>query len=99
MEVAIFRIVQGALQNVYKYAQATRVRIDFHRDSDLLVFTVEDDGRGFDVEPPIGQRDRNLGLIGMYERATLLQGELRVFSKRDHGIKVILSVPCSFVGD
>jgi two-component system sensor histidine kinase DegS len=100
MEVAIFRIVQEALQNIYKYAQAMRVSIEFHRDSDLLVFTVEDDGRGFDVESPIGQRDRNLGLIGMYDRATLLQGELRVFNKkRDHGTKVILSVPYPFVDD
>jgi two-component system sensor histidine kinase DegS len=99
MEVAIFRIVQEALQNVHKYAQATRVNIDFQRDSDLLVFTVEDNGRGFDVDPPVGQRDRNLGLIGMYDRATLLQGELRVFSKRDHGTKVILSVPYPFIGD
>lgn len=99
MEVAIFRIVQEALQNVHKYAQATRVNVDFQRDSDLLVFTVEDNGRGFDIEPPIGQRDKNLKLIGMYDRATLLQGELRVFSKRGHGTKVILSVPYPFIGD
>lgn len=99
MEVAIFRVVQEALQNVHKYTQATRVSIDFRRDSDLLVFTVEDNGRGFDVEPPIGQRDRNLRLIGMYDRAALLQGELRVFNKRDHGTKVMLSVPHPFVGD
>jgi two-component system sensor histidine kinase DegS len=100
MEVAIFRIVQEALQNVYKYAQAMRVSIEFHRDSDLLVLAVEDDGRGFDVESPIGQRDRNLGLIGMYDRAALLQGVLRVFNKkRDHGTKVILSVPYPFVDD
>lgn len=99
MEVAIFRIVQEALQNVHKYAQATRVNIDFQRDSDLLVFTVEDNGRGFDTEPLISQRDTNLGLIGMYDRATLLQGELRVFSKRDHGTKVRFSVPYPLVGD
>ena len=99
MEVAIFRVVQEALQNVHKYAQATRVSIDFQGNSDLLIFTVEDNGRGFDVELPIGQRDRNLGLIGMYDRATLLQGELRVFNKKDHGTKVMLSVPYPFVGD
>jgi len=99
MEVAIFRIVQEALQNVHKFAQATRVNIDFHRDSDLLVFTVEDNGRGFDAESPIGQRDSNLGLIGMYDRATMLQGKLQVFSKRDHGTKVMLSVPYPFASD
>lgn len=99
MEVAIFRIIQEALQDVHKYAQATRVHIDFRRNSDLLVFTVEDNGRGFDVEPLIGQRDRNLGLIGMYDRSALLQGELRVFSKRDHGTKVVFSVPYPLVGD
>jgi two-component system sensor histidine kinase DegS len=99
MEVAIFRIVQEALQNVHKYAQATRVNIDFQRESDLLVFTVKDNGRGFDVDLPFGQWDGNLGLIGMYDRATLLQGELRVFSKRDHGTKVMLSVPYPFVSD
>lgn len=98
MEVAIFRIVQEALQNIHKHAQATQVNIDFQRDSDFLVFTVEDNGHGFDVESLIGQQDRNLGLIGMYDRATLLQGELRLF-KRDHGTKVILSVPYPFVGD
>jgi two-component system sensor histidine kinase DegS len=42
MEVAIFRIIQEALQSVHKYVQATRVNVDFQRDSDLLVFTVED---------------------------------------------------------
>jgi two-component system sensor histidine kinase DegS len=99
MEVAIFRVVQEALQNVYKYAQATQVNIDVRRDSDHLVFTVEDNGRGFDVELPIGQGDRNAGLIGMYDRAILLQGELRVFNKRDHGTKVILSVPYPFISD
>ena len=99
MEVAIFRIIQEALQSVHKYVQATRVNIDFQRDSDLLVFTVEDNGRGFDVEPPMGQRDRSLELIGMYDRATLLQGEVRVFKKMDHGTKVILSVPYPFISE
>lgn len=99
MEVAIFRVVQEALQSVHKYAQATRVNIDFQRDSDFFVFTIEDNGRGFDVESPIGQRDRSLRLIGMYDRAALLQGGLRVFNTRDHGTKVILSVPYPFIGD
>jgi len=96
MEVALFRIIQEALQSVHKYVQATRVNVDFQRDSDLLVFTVEDNGRGFDVELPIGQRDRSLELIGMYDRATLLQGEVRVFKKRGHGTKAIFAVPYPF---
>lgn len=76
-ETAIYRIVQEALSNVVKHAQANSVRLRVSELSDRIQVAVEDDGRGF---TPNGAPE-GFGLTGMRERAVLAGGQLSVKSK------------------
>jgi signal transduction histidine kinase len=89
-QIELLRVVQEALTNVHKHADATvaRVRVDVTgRD---LVVTVTDNGKGFDPQHAV---DRGLGLQGMEERARLMGGSLRVTSESQGGSTVELTVP------
>jgi PAS domain S-box-containing protein len=95
VEAACFRVVQEALTNIVRHAEATAVRVDMARDRDTLVLSVKDDGRGFD---PAAARRRalaggSLGLLSMEERAVLLGGRLEVRSQPGAGTRVLLQVP------
>jgi signal transduction histidine kinase len=76
-ETAIYRIVQEALSNVVKHAQASSVRLRVSELADRIQVAVEDDGRGF---VPNGAPE-GFGLTGMRERAVLAGGQLSVDSK------------------
>ena len=82
------RILQEALTNVIKHASATRlvVRINFRTD-DHFTLTIGDDGCGFDVQAILkgGISERNIGLHGMFERAELMGGQLRLRSSPGRG--------------
>jgi two-component system sensor histidine kinase DegS len=94
MEVAIFRVVQEALQNVWKHAQASGVGIKAHIQGNELVVSVADDGQGFRVNPhDPEERGQHLGLILMRDRADLMGGRLQVRNREQGGTEVILSVP------
>ncbi len=92
VEVAIFRIIQEALQNVRRHAKASRVEVSIYEEAGVLVFSITDDGIGLQPER-VGSRGRSLGLVSMYDRAELLQGELRIRSDVEQGTQVILSIP------
>jgi len=97
-EVAIYRIVQEALTNVAKHAQAKSVSVIVERRANTVVALVEDDGIGFRVadwlRPMPGQeQQRGLGLYGMQERAELLGGSLTVESSPGHGTTVRVEIP------
>ena len=80
IEAAVYRLVQEALNNVVKHAEATRVAIriaDPTEDDGQLLVEVEDDGRGFD---PAIDSSGGFGLLGMRERVALVHGELTVTS-------------------
>jgi signal transduction histidine kinase len=80
LETAVFRIVQEALTNILKHAQAQRADVTIHlRPSDVRV-RISDDGRGFDLSAVTTRRDGGLGVMGMRERAELLGGRLEVSS-------------------
>lgn len=92
VEVAIFRIIQEALENVRRHAEASRVEVDIYEQDGHLVFSVMDDGVG--LRPGrVGSRGRSLGLVSMHERAELLQGKLRMRSDVEQGTQLILSIP------
>ena len=95
VETTVYRIVQEALTNVAKHAQATRVSLVLrHRGTSLLAI-VEDDGRGFDVEAILGSApiEKQLGLFGMSERAALLGGRFSVESAPGRGTTVFVEIP------
>ena len=85
IETVLYRVVQEALTNVLKHAQATNVSIVYDRRPAELRVVIEDDGRGFDVEDAGGggtvpDGRRRLGLSGMRERLAMIGGVLRVES-------------------
>lgn len=91
IEVAAYRIIQEALTNVAKHAQATRCCVSLERLPESVRATIEDDGRGF--EPSQRESGRGLGLIGIQERASGLGGILRLESGPGKGTRLAVEFP------
>ena len=94
-EINLYRIAQEALNNVVKYANATRVNVTLAEEDDIIALVVEDDGVGFDPEEE-ANRKQGLGLIGMGERAAILQGELKIESGNGKGTKIHARIPAIY---
>jgi len=95
-QLQIFRIVQEALTNVEKHAQATEAIVILRCGPDGTVYVgISDDGKGF--RPPGGKdlrlRGAHLGLRGMIERAAILGGSLKIISDNGEGTLVSLELP------
>jgi signal transduction histidine kinase len=90
IETALYRIVQEALTNAVKHAEAKSVSIVLTRTRSAVTVVIEDDGKG--IQP---SRDGNegLGLVGMRERLALLDGRLRIESNPGAGTTVVAEVP------
>jgi signal transduction histidine kinase len=95
--LAVYRILQEALNNIGKHAQATEVFITLVPKEDSLLLAVEDDGVGFNYDERMNLNDKPdegpLGLMIMKERAVLENGELRVESELGKGTHVIAKIP------
>ena len=94
LRINFYRIVQEALGNIMKHAQATEVTIRVKRSIEHVILTIEDNGRGFTPaeRSPLTSRS-GFGLTGMGERARLLGGELRVRSTQGKGTTVLFEIP------
>jgi signal transduction histidine kinase len=90
VETTLYRIVQEALTNVVKHAEAQKVSILLVRRDGSATVVIEDDGRGF--HPSAAATDR-LGLEGMRERAELHDGRLTVESSPGAGTTLVVEVP------
>lgn len=90
VETVAFRIVQEALTNVLRHAQAKRVDVRLDCRGDYLLVMVRDDGVGFDPEQT---RGGTLGLAGMRERAELVGGTVQVLSVPAVGTTVLARIP------
>jgi signal transduction histidine kinase len=93
-EAAAYRIVQEALTNVARHAQATSCRVYLQRLAHTVLLTVEDDGVGFDVERLADEgRPSGVGLLGIRERVTQLDGTIRLESTRGNGTRLTVELP------
>ena len=90
-EVALYRIAQEALTNAGKHAAAKSVSVIVHRNHVTVRLVIEDDGRGFDVAEALS--GKQLGLVGMRERAHLVGGSMSVESSRGRGTTIGVNVP------
>jgi signal transduction histidine kinase len=90
VETTLYRIVQEALANIIKHADATHVSILVTRKDNAVVAVVEDDGKGFD-QTETG--DGTLGLVGMRERLALVGGRLAVEASKGSGTTIAAEVP------
>jgi len=88
---AIFRIFQESLTNVARHAHATRVEAHLKTENDRIIFEVFDNGSGFD--PAEAKAHKSLGLVGMQERALLLNGDLKIEGVPSAGTTLTLTIP------
>ncbi len=86
-----FRIFQETLTNVIRHAKATQVDVRLFEDSGHLVLIVKDNGRGISEDEMAGTRSN--GLVGMRERAMLIEGELTLHGSPGQGTTVTLRAP------
>ncbi len=94
VEIALYRIVQEALTNATKHANASLVSIQVRRLGRVLSCSIQDDGTGFDVRAVQSDRKRSgLGLIGMQERLNAIGGRLSIDSAPGRGTKLLIQVP------
>ena len=95
IETTIFRVVQEALTNIARHAQASSASVILHRRADTIQMIVEDDGIGFDpqVERQRPPAERRLGLLGIEERITQLAGTLTIESTPGNGIALFVALP------
>jgi two-component system NarL family sensor kinase len=99
VEEALYRIAQEALVNIRRHAQADTVRIELRQIGDNVQLIVADNGRGFDIEqasaPGGSTHVHGFGLIGMQERAHLLNGRMQISSCPGAGAQVVVTIPLS----
>ena len=86
----VYRIVQEALTNIGRHADAKQVNVRLQCDDEHLQLHIADDGNGFDTTQP---RRRALGLLTMSERARELGGELNIDAAPGGGTRLTLKVP------
>ena len=94
IEIALFRIMQEALNNAAKHAHARSIRITLERSSARFMMTVSDDGVGLDTAliPP-GRRRPGLGMITMRERAQAVGGQFEIEATAGRGTRVVVRIP------
>jgi signal transduction histidine kinase len=94
-EIALFRIVQEALNNVAKHAHARSVRIALEREGARLTMSVSDDGVGLGAAAAPAARHRHgLGMVTMRERTQAVGGEFEIGAAPGRGTRVVVRVPC-----
>lgn len=89
-EVSLFRLVQEAVQNALKHADADEILVKVEMKKDLCTIIVKDDGRGFDMNQNM---EKSFGILGMRERVELLNGTISIDSKPGAGTTVLIQVP------
>ena len=94
-ELVLFRIVQEALANVRRHAEASKVEVILEFAEDKTIVTISDNGKGFQMPKALGEMSRlgKLGLVGMEERVRLLGGRLTVKSDAGIGTTITVIVP------
>ncbi len=89
-EVALFRLIQEAVQNAVKHAESSQIQVKMEMKPTQTMIIVKDDGKGFD---PTEKKDKSFGLVGMRERVDMLDGELTIDSSPGEGTIVTIQIP------
>lgn len=98
-ELLLFRILQELVNNTLKYAEATQITINLHREDGKLTLCYTDNGKGFNYDATLdaGSISSGLGLKNMQSRVNLLNGAINFFSKLGAGIKAEIVVPGAYL--
>jgi signal transduction histidine kinase len=96
VEREILRVANEAMMNAMKHANPQHVTLDLFYSSEALLLTVKDDGTGFDVGVDVDKaphKEGHYGLLGMRERASIIDGTLEILSDPGNGTTILLRVP------
>lgn len=93
VQIALFRVAQEALINIVKYAKARNVKVTVTQDGGQIDMSIEDDGCGFDPDPPGKDKENRLGIYGMQERISLVSGDFKMDSAPGKGTHIRVSIP------
>ncbi|MBS0299489.1 MAG: PAS domain S-box protein [Proteobacteria bacterium] len=95
INIAVYRLIQEGLTNIYSHAEATWAQISLSREGgaepadDCLLLTIEDNGKGYNIN----QQSSGLGLLGMRERVIAMSGTLSVRSAYNEGTEITIKLP------
>ena len=89
IKINLYRILQEGLQNINKYANAKNIKVDISGDIENVYLKIKDDGIGFDVN----KKSKGIGMQNMISRTHDCQGIIDISSKKDHGTKIVITVP------
>lgn len=93
-ETQLYRIAQEGLNNIAKHAKCSSVSLMLELTKDYLVLVIEDDGMGFDNFDPKDKGSKtSLGLLGMQERASLIEAEIEIESAPGAGTTILVRLP------
>jgi signal transduction histidine kinase len=98
VESVVFRVEQEAIANVVKHSAAHIVRLGLSFGARAVRLSVNDDGRGFEVDPDFHAYGGHWGLLGMHERASQVRAKLSVRSAPGHGSQIVIRVPYAIPG-
>jgi signal transduction histidine kinase len=98
VQTAIYRMVQEALTNIGKHAQAQHLWLRVQRTGSEVAFVIEDDGKGFNVAKTLASK-RTLGLLAMEERIKIMGGAFEIVSRKREGTRITFTIPVGKHGD
>jgi PAS domain S-box-containing protein len=91
LELNLFRVTQEAINNSLKYANAKNITVQLMKHDDMLILTVEDDGRGFNLES-LKKETTSLGISNMRNRANAMSGEFTIDSSKSRGTIITVQI-------
>lgn len=93
IEVNLYRIIQEALTNIVKHANASEVIIFLSRKYSTVILSIKDNGRGFDTNKFLSSPHQGTGIFNMNERVNLLGGSFEIISKPGKGTRINVKIP------
>jgi PAS domain S-box-containing protein len=95
VETTLYRVIQEALTNIARHAQASMVRLSLERSVETVIVSIHDDGKGFDVEglQSSATLPEGMGLLGINDRVSTLGGRVEIHSKPGQGTHVNIEIP------
>lgn len=97
--LSMYRLVQEALTNIAKHAEATQVEVNVARGDGQLELSIADNGKGFPAEADAPRQRGGIGLVSMRERAELLGGTLDIETSPGQGTRLIARIPLEHAED
>lgn len=89
IKINLYRILQESLQNCNKYANATKIKVEFKKQNDNLLLKISDDGAGFNVS----RAKKGIGLQNIKTRTIECEGTLEIKSKKEEGTLIAITIP------